>query len=298
VVNVVGHGVGLKLVEVAFEFDPVDELPAASADDEFVEEIDPIGDVENGAVLLHEPLHPLAVGQLRIVVLLSEVAHHEEELFQKGETVIVVNPVDSTQGELRQYFEAVSVEHPQEVQDVLKVSIAGIVPVELCLAVELVEGSHGLLLSLHVQSHESSPHLPRGQALSQPVQLLLPSDRLRPLEDHCKRFVWAFLYYPHLVVTPDAACVLHQGQVEALLCETIRMLLQLVANLIDEVHCCPMRVSLLLETLEGGNNLIRTKFWVDVQEAVVYLPFWQRLIEIAIGSFAHESIPVAFHVCS
>lgn len=115
VVHIVGHRVGVQLEDITLDLLLVHLLPLISDDDQVVVDEDGVGYVVEVGIGLDVPLHPLLVRDFSIVVLRGDVAHHDQELFQEDEAVVVVSSVLRAQLELRNNFVAIRMEHSQMV---------------------------------------------------------------------------------------------------------------------------------------------------------------------------------------
>ena len=153
-VHVEGHGVRLSLVVVELELMGGECVPGVGVDDDVVAGEDAGGDIEDVGIGLDEPLDPLLMCDLAVVVLGGVVLHHVEEVFEEGEAVVEVDAFVRAQVELRDQLVAVGMEHPQMVHDVLQVTHSRRTPVVLLLVVPAVRVPAEYHLSCQVQAHE------------------------------------------------------------------------------------------------------------------------------------------------
>jgi hypothetical protein len=238
-VHAVTHRVGVSLVIVPLELNSIDLLPPAGLDDELAEDGDTVGNVEDMAVLFYVPLDPLVVRDLRFVVLYSQVAHHREEVFQEGETVIEVGALGCAKCELGEDLVAVRVEDPQVVEDALEIGVARITTVELHLVVvgEIRCAYHHLIRQ--VQAHEGTQDSPVPNNISQFVKTTHALHALLPPQHNHKGLGRAVLDDSDFVVPAETAGVLDERDVEVLFELGLGEVQQFFGGFLQEIDCRP-----------------------------------------------------------
>lgn len=103
---------------------------------------------------LDEPADPLSVLYLCVIMFVSHVSYHEQELLQEDETIIEVGALHRTQNKLRDYFETIRMEDAQIVEDTIEVFIFGFIAVVLWLVVVGVQRDRVIDLTGNVECKE------------------------------------------------------------------------------------------------------------------------------------------------
>ena len=126
----------------------------AVRDDELGQRDDAVGYVPYLIIGLDEPADPLSVLYLSVIMLVSHVSYHEQELLQEDETIIEVGALHCSQNKLRDYFVTIRMKDAQIVEDSIEVFIFGLITVVLWFVVVGVQRNRVIDLSGDVQCKE------------------------------------------------------------------------------------------------------------------------------------------------